>query len=88
MTYTGKYTRGPQKLDTVYMLGYEMAQYINSSTGRLYCTLYDKLMLRGYVMCISPSLYFFSTFLILNDELSIKLANGILCDAHLHYLEL
>ena len=41
------------------------------------------------MMYISPSLCIsLSTFLILNDELSIKLANGILCDAHLHYLEL
>ena len=27
-----------------------MAQYITSSTGRLYSTLYDKLTLRGYII--------------------------------------
>ena len=36
-----------QKLDTVYTLGYNMAQYIKSSTGGLYSTLYDRLTLRG-----------------------------------------
>ena len=45
LMFTGKYTRGPQKLDTVYTLGYDMAQYIKSSTGWSYSTLYGKLTL-------------------------------------------
>jgi len=47
--YIYKYTRGPQTFDTVYTLGYNMAQYIilKSSTGGLYSTLYDKLTLRA-----------------------------------------
>ena len=31
--YIGKYTRGPQKLDAVYTLGYNMAQYTKSLVG-------------------------------------------------------